>query len=71
MSEWRPIESAPRDGTLLLLAVPGGVTVGRWVRHRAYAQCWAWMAEPWPQCDFLFALEPTHWAPLPPPPESP
>lgn len=65
---WRDIESAPKDGTRVILAVTGGMVVGHWVRHRAYAHCWAWMVLPWPDCDFLMAVEPTHWLPLPQPP---
>ncbi len=66
--EWRPIETAPRDGTVILLYdnVP---VVGQWVRHRAYAHCWAWMMKPLPKADLLIALEPTHWMPLPTAPE--
>jgi len=62
---WKSIETAPKDGTAVLVAVDGGYVVAEWVRHRAYNRCWAWMAKPWPTCDFLLAIEPTHWMPLP------
>jgi hypothetical protein len=56
---WREIESAPKDGTYLLLceAYDDGswnMVVGRWDGG------W-WSKEPFPH-------EPTHWMPLPPPP---
>ena len=70
MSEWQPIETAPRDGTPVLLHMRDGFVVGQWVRHRAHINCWAWMVLPWPECDFLFAVDPAHWMPLPEPPEA-
>ena len=30
MGEWKPIETAPKDGTDVLLASAGRVTVGQW-----------------------------------------
>jgi len=63
--EWQPIETAPKDGTPILCMMSGGYVVATWCRHRAYKHCWAWMAMPWPKCDFLLAVEPTHWMPLP------
>lgn len=87
-SEWQPIETAPRDGTPLLLylkreperhyplrGIVPNYAIGFW-EHR----CWkaiegedcgsmggeftGWM-EDWVGLD----LEPTHWLPLPPPPQ--
>jgi len=64
---WKPIESAPKDGRSILLAKAGvWVGEGYW---SDYDDTWR---EPnnngtdewgWP-------LEPTHWMPLPPPPET-
>lgn len=68
MSEWQDISTAPMDGSKVILAVKGGCVVGHWVEHRAYHHCWAWMVAPWPGCDFLMAVAPTHWMPLPPAP---
>jgi hypothetical protein len=63
MSEWQPIETAPKDGTELLLYgpfVPTGGTymdIGRWTD---YADgFWDWSADD---------SQPTHWMPLPSPP---
>jgi hypothetical protein len=69
MSEtrWQPIETAPKDGTPLLFTWYGGpdqdvlpVTSGFWSRVAEY-----WYSEiSGARC------KPTHWMPLPPPPEN-
>lgn len=66
---WQPIETAPKDGTRVLLFtthIPNdyynesfiGVQIGRW-------DC-GHMSDGW---EFENIGEPTHWMPLPPPPE--
>ena len=67
MTDWQPIETAPKDETTVLLYCPeswdtNGVRVGWWNGG-------AWYAEEWssnPLTDFYG--KPTHWHPLPPPP---
>ena len=73
--QWQPIETAPKDGTSIL------VSNGRW-RDIAYWAAFArfnnitdsmdvgpaWCGR---DCDdpyYSYALDPTHWMPLPPPP---
>ena len=68
MSDWQPIESAPKDGTRVLLwtgnlsALPTGTemvwsaTVGWWDRE---------MSHQWIHGS---GVDPTHWMPLPAPP---
>ena len=57
---WHPIETAPRDGTTVLLANPSGrITDGAW--HVEYA-VWAWP---------YVLMNPTHWMKCPSPPEKP
>ena len=62
---WQPIETAPKDGTGILvycqksLTVP--VTGGYWDDHPA---CQCWIAGGYMQKVF----PPTHWMPLPAPP---
>lgn len=64
MDDWRTIDSAPKDGTPLLLYVRWGGkryrTVGRWNSHQR-----AWLSE-----IFDTPIRPTHWMPLPAPPGS-
>jgi len=84
MSEWQPIETAPKDGTTVLLGYYN--RSGKW---RTVRGCWysdAQIAEDWeephdgeagwyetaenaddtPNC---WNCSPTHWMPLPTPPE--
>lgn len=62
---WRDISTAPRDGTEVLVAMPSGaLTVARWQVDRRYTAGGVWYHAP-------FALpQPTHWMPLPDPPET-
>ena len=67
---WRDIESAPRDGTVILLHVPGDRTAwaGRWVKDDPQ---FPWFV----LCDQhktngLSTDVPTKWQPLPAPPET-
>lgn len=71
--EWQPIETAPKDGTYVLLRFEGpfhdqespGVAVGR---HYASGPRW-WLTSIWAAT--TANAEPTHWAPLPEPPVKP
>jgi len=75
MSEWKPIDSAPKDGTRVLFGRKAWVTIGRWQTvdydHYAGMSIRAWVADtagresPRMVTDF----QPTHWQPLPPPPD--
>lgn len=68
MSEWKPIETAPRDGTKVLLGRfskgcehDGRIRVDWWRTHMkaGYTGFGHFNPEYWP---------PTHWMPLPEPP---
>jgi len=61
-SEWQPIETAPKDGTSVLVVNGYWIITAHW--HRS--QCWATCGptyEPIPYDEL-----PTHWQPLPSPP---
>lgn len=71
MSEWQPIETAPKDGTEVLLffvsdvpwqASSKGICIGFWGDDGSNA----WYAF---ESDSNALGNPTHWMPLPPPPE--
>lgn len=75
MSEWQPIETAPKDGTLILLFRPtalpwGKVAPGKWnsqADHKRPSPFW----DMWLRIGGTYesrAWEPTHWMPLPAPP---
>ena len=66
--EWKPIESAPRDGTPILVCVTYSRQEGGW--HTEQWVDWTGGTYVWPmfqqRVDILFP--PTHWMPLPKPP---
>jgi hypothetical protein len=60
---WQPIETAPKDGTHILCAVPGEIKV------HVFIIWWnngGWCNSLTP--DFITGV-PTHWMPLPEPPK--
>lgn len=64
---WQPIETAPKDGTKVLLAWGGRTVASRYLDNsQAKVMPWeGWVppsGDPWP------ANKPTLWQPLPPPP---
>ena len=60
-SQWQPIETAPKDGTSILLGWSGvDAQCGRWVRSGYRNGFWA-------DHGAIFT-NPTHWQPLPAPP---
>lgn len=65
MSEWQPIETAPKDGTRILAFFPiinsYKILTIEFIRHR-------WYICPY-DCEFeMTGGDPTHWMPLPNPP---
>ena len=61
MSDWLPIETAPRDGTKILVWRPRESN-----DYEAHADVDAWMGKSW--WHSRRAQQPTHWMPLPMPP---
>lgn len=74
MSRWLPIDSAPRDGTKVLMVKVGFVPAVAWwdserqsfdyVEACTFAEYEHWQA----YLDMDCRWDPTHWMPLPPPP---
>lgn len=74
--DWRSIETAPKDGTSVLLCdadEPRGAVfvIGYWGRELGYPS----VSEPswrvrWDESDFGGGYDATHWMPLPLPPRS-
>lgn len=62
MSNWRPIETAPKDGRYILLLKPAWYHAPRWfvARWQDTGLTAGWQ--------HYYGPEPTHWMPLPPPP---
>ena len=67
MSEWQPIETAPKDGTVILQWHPCG---NLWPAYYLIVQwspsCEAWMSPI--DTDSSYFFPGTHWMPLPAPP---
>ena len=76
MSEWQPIASAPKDGTTVL--VFNGPNVGFYTPEGSMGTA-VWREQAFPDaieswcaadcCDGVTTYDPTHWMPLPEPPE--
>ena len=67
MSEWKPIETAPKDGTeILLVHRADGKSIRR---HRYGVGCYSAMNGGSILWDWGWTIPPTHWMPLPSPPE--
>lgn len=64
MSEWQPIETAPKDGTEIIACQSGTPEVGL-ILWDADEACWLEPADEWSGPNWL----PTHWMPLPPSPK--
>jgi hypothetical protein len=57
MSEWLPIETAPTDGTFIVMLQPGKTPVTGYL-----SQC---LGFGWQSVPGDLRYEPTHWMPLP------
>jgi hypothetical protein len=67
MSDWQPIETAPKDGRAVLLWIPapaGMVELCYWNTAKDQDH---WLES----CGFRLQEQPTHWMPLPEPPQMP
>ena len=66
MTEWQPIETAPKDGTTHILVLDDGwFCISAWwddSERNEGGQCWK--SSQWHSW-----LTPTHWMPLPEPPK--
>lgn len=79
MTEWQPIETAPRDGTIIILGKYGSVSRAAYYGRslKAFNAC-AEIRFPWVFLDSTNGVNamaadetgPTHWQPLPSPPET-
>lgn len=70
MADWRPIETAPKDGTRALYYQPGNPKASNRRARSAIIRTDSFN-KLWPQAHHQFPESPyTHWMPLPEPPES-
>lgn len=79
--KWQPIETAPRDATSILVmnndcpGCEGGVADECWSGNTAVAEWWGdsnsgeWICFMDAVLDPPLHFEPTHWMPLPDPPQ--
>ena len=68
MTEWKPIETVPRDGTNCLFFQPGNPNAVHSGARRTHIRVDAF-SEVWPNGIYRYAeAKYTHWMPLPDPP---
>ena len=69
-AEWQPIDTAPKDGTRVLVVVTGDVFIAHWSDEAAFERCetkpgWQIFASDG-DCWYAWAVDDaTHWMPLP------
>lgn len=70
MSEWQPIDTAPRDGSFIDAydAHNGDRFVSRWIKHPPEMAEAVGREGQWLGFTYQFSDGPTNWMPLPPPP---
>lgn len=64
MDAWKPIDTAPKDGTVILLGHSEAVFDGWWDTYDN-----AWVDGETNGYGDLRSYDPTHWQPLPAPPK--
>lgn len=68
MAKWQPIETAPKDGTLILIYEKGGrIQVAKWLLDGP-GYCWCVQLTQVLSGDTYPTTDVTHWMPLPEPP---
>lgn len=70
--EWRPIDTAPKDGTRILVCSPGSdynqINIARWGVGEPFGETPAWVTDsegPGYSTELEGEDEPSHWMPLP------
>ena len=69
---WQPIKTAPRDGTPVLIWSPDasahGISLAQFIEFEGDPDDGGWQ-DFWSDTSVIIDAEPTHWMPLPEPPE--
>jgi len=68
VSEWQPIETAPRDGTIIL--VYPDINVSYWGYTKDDDCPHGWIGRYCYTVDNYDTINPTHWMPIPDPPRA-
>ena len=73
MTDWKPIETAPKDGTRIILLVNNYAIEAHYDNEGYYESKWEVVSLPVHGCGCCGDEneEPTHWMPLPAAPELP
>lgn len=63
---WQPIETAPRDGTQIIMfnAMDNVAVIGSWSKHN-HVPVWGWIRPVEIYGEEVDGFIPTHWMPLP------
>jgi hypothetical protein len=65
MTDWQAIDTAPKDGTIVLAYNARGIMTAYWGRSNPLNRA-AWLGG---HCGIDHIDQPTHWMPLPEPPK--
>lgn len=72
MDEWKPIKSAPKDGTEILAWDGKNIWISAWSENSALARKvefdWVVLGSSGPEFGTCATITPTHWMNLPKPP---
>ena len=71
MTEWQPIDTAPKDGTVILIWPAKSAFASSDDELISYVVRWSYLEQGWIEAsgEEYAAFYPSHWCPLPAPPK--
>ena len=69
MTEWQPIATAPKDGSVILLTAGYKATGGGWISMGAWMKRLHADGHDWHNIAGIYVIHPSYWMSLPEPPK--